>query len=283
MDVTISIVSYNTKDLLRRCLSSIQEHTANISYEIFVVDNASADGSAAMVQAQFPQVHLIANRENLFFSKAHGQALSKAQGRYCVILNPDLYLEENVFEPLVHFMDQHSEVGSVGPKIVGTDHLPQGSGDRFPDFWYGLFELLLLNTVWKTNPSRSLRIRPNWSRDTTESVDTLGGACILVRTSLFETVGKLDEGFLMYWEEIDWCKRISDAGWKNYFFSEVQVVHHGGASSSLHSKIKRDCIFYGSMLYYYKKHHGAVVYFILNFICRLFTLPVLKMVRKFKN
>src|SRR3989338_5390293 len=118
LDLTISIVNFNTSNLLQKCLISIYQHHKKISFEIFVVDNASTDSSIAMVQEKFPMVNLIRNDQNLFFTKAHNQALSQAQGRYSVILNPDLYFEDNALEKIINFMDKNNSIGAAGPRII---------------------------------------------------------------------------------------------------------------------------------------------------------------------
>ena len=281
MDLSVSIVSYNTRGLLERCLSSVFRETRGLEFEVFVTDNASSDGSAEMVRSKFPQVRLTANPENRYFGRAHNQALTRAQGRYAVILNPDLELRGNALKTLVDFMDANPKAGAAGPRILNADGTPQGSGDRLPTFVYGLFEALLLNTLWPSNPVRSSRRRPEWKRDTRESVESLGGACLMVRRALFETVGLLDEEFLLYWEEVDWCRRIVEAGSEVWFVPEAEVVHSGGASTSLLGKDRRDRIFLQSMLYYYRKHGYGT--FVLSLIVRAFTLPALWTVRRIKS
>lgn len=281
LDLTISIVNYNATLHLEKCLSTFFAMTKDISYEVIVVDNASTDGSLEMLK-RFPQVDVIINRENLFFVKAQNQVLRLAKGRYCVILNPDVYFEENALKKCVDFMDQHPEVGVVGPKILNPNGTYQGSGDRFPTFMYGLFEVLLLNTLWKNNPVRSYRIQSGWKRDNTMAVNSLGGACLVVRSSILEQVGFLDENLLMYWEEVDWCKRIREAGYEIYFLAETSVVHIGSQSADLLGGKEKDRIFYGSMLTYYKKHYGNLVAFLFEVILYLYTKPILQFFRFLK-
>ncbi|MBI2118372.1 MAG: glycosyltransferase family 2 protein [Elusimicrobia bacterium] len=283
LDLTISIVNYNTSNLLEKCLISIYQHHKQISFEIFVIDNASTDSSVTMVQKKFPMVNLIRNGQNLFFTKAHNQALSQAQGRYSVILNPDLYFEDNALEKIINFMDKDNSIGAAGPKILNLDGSVQGSGDRLPSFLYGLFEVFLINTIWKTNPIRSNRIRPDWDRDQTETVESLSGACMLVRSSLFKDVGILDERFLIYWEETDWCKRILEKGYKIYLFSEAKLYHLGSVGMDLHGKEKKEKIFFNSMLKYYKKHYGFLAYALFNLIYLFYNVPILKIIRKIKG
>ena len=283
IDLSVSIVNYNSATHLQKCLSSLMRHTKDISCELFVVDNASIDGSTEMLNRNFPQVKLLKNEENLFFTRAHNQVLKQVQGRYCVLLNPDTYFEENVFKKCVSFMDEHPEIGVLGPKILNPNGTFQGSGDRFPTFLYGLFELLLLHTLWPSNPVRSYRIQKGWQRNSSQSVDSVSGAFFLVRSSLLSKVGLLDENFLMYWEEVDWCKRIAKAGHKIFFLSETSIVHIGSQSADLLGRSKKEKIFYESLLVYYGKYYGNKVAFLFNILLKIYTIPALRVLRFLKN
>ncbi|MEN3013948.1 MAG: glycosyltransferase family 2 protein [Endomicrobiia bacterium] len=281
--MSITIVNYNTKDLLRQCLESIYRSTKKISFEIIVVDNASKDGSVEMVKSEFPEVKIIANKENLFFTRAHNQALKIAKGRYLMILNSDTIILNETFDKMVKFMDEHPECGACGPKLLNPDLSLQRSSDRLPTFLYGLFEVLLLNTIWKNNPVKLHRIYSDWDRNTTREVDSVGGSCMLIRREVAEKVGLLDEGFLIYWEEIDWCKRILEAGYKIYYLAEVKIIHYWQVTMNKHGREKKERIFYNSMLYYYKKHFGVVSYLVLWFLLNFYTKPVLKIIRTLKS
>lgn len=283
MDLTVSIVSYNTRELLERCLASLFRETRGLEFEVFVTDNASSDGSAELVRSKFPQVRLAVNPENRYFARAHNQALRQARGRHAVILNPDLELRGDALKTLADFLDANPRAGAAGPRILNADGAPQGSGDRLPTLAYGFCEALLLNTLWPSNPVRTCRRRPEWKRDTREPVESLGGACLMVRRSLFDSAGLLDENFLLYWEEIDWCRRIREGGSEVWFVPEAEVVHFGGASTSLLGKERRDRIFLQSMLYYYRKHGHRIAAAVLSLIVGIYTLPALRMARGIKS
>lgn len=283
IDLTLSVVSYNTKDLLDQCLGSVFRNTQGLSFEVIVVDNASQDGSADMAAAKYPQARLIRNRENLFFGRAHNQSAGIARGRYFAIVNSDLKLEENAFGTLVKFLDAHPEAGAAGPRILNADGTLQGSADRLPTCLYGFFEILLLNTIWPSNPVRARRVRPEFARDRTGPAETLSGACMAVRASLLKTVGPLDEGFVMYWEEVDWCKRILDAGHKIFFVAEASVFHLEGGSVRLLGREKKEAMLYASLLYYYRKHFGRPLSWALKFLLHFYTLPLLKVARAFRR
>jgi len=283
IDLSITIVSYNTKDLLKQCIKSIYEHTKNISFEIIVVDNASCDGSVEMLKSEFPTVKVIQNKENLFFTRAHNQALRIAKGRYLMILNSDTIVLDSAFDKLVRFMDENPQCGACGPKLLNPDMSLQRSSDRLPTFLYALFEVLLLNTIWKNNPVKKHRIYAEWDRNTTKEVDSVGGSCMVVRREVVEKVGLLDQNFLIYWEEIDWCKRILEAGYKIYYIADVQIIHYWQVSMDKHGKEKKEKIFFNSMLCYYKKHFGVFHYIILWLIIFLYTKPILKIIRTIKS
>ncbi len=283
IDLSVTIVNYNTKDLLKQCIKSIYNTTKEITFEIIVVDNASTDGSVEMLKKEFPDVKVIANKENLFFTRAHNQALRISKGRYLMILNSDTVILDGAFDKIVKFMDEHPECGACGPKLVGPDMKHQWSGEKFPTLLYAFFDVLLLNTIFPKNPVKSKRLQRTWNRNTTTEVDTVSGACMLVRKNVIDKVGILDENFLSYWEEIDWCKRIKDNGWKIFFISDAVIIHFWEISMNKHGKEKKERIFYNSMLYYYKKHFGSIISFLLKTILILFTKPVLKFLRKVKD
>ena len=279
IDLSITIVNFNTKDLLRQCLTSIYEMTKNISFEIIVVDNASSDGSVEMIRKEFPHVKVIENKENLFFTKAHNQALRIANGRYLMLLNSDTIVINNAFEIMVNFMNEHPEVGACGPKLLNLDMTLQRSSDRLPSFLYGLFEVLLMNTLFPNNVVKKYRIYANWDRNSTKEVDSVGGSCMMVKKEVTDKVGLLDENFLAYFEETDWCKRILEAGYKIYYISEAQIIHYWQVAMDKLGREKKEKIFYDSMLYYYSKHYGIFSSLILWLILNFYTKPMLKIVR----
>lgn len=231
IDVSIVIVSYNTRRVLRDCLSSVSAGCRGVNSETFVVDNASQDDSAGMIRAEFGSIRLIENPTNVGFAAANNQALNLAGGRYVVLLNPDTVLGPGSITTLVRFMDGRPAAGYCGPRLVNGDRSHQPSSRRFPSVFTPAFAMLGLDRRWPTSRhSGSLhgehgdrgRFRADW----------LSGACLMVRRAAIEQVGLLDEGFFMYFEETDWCHRMAEAGWEGWYLGDAEVVHLGGQSVS---------------------------------------------------
>jgi GT2 family glycosyltransferase len=264
MDLSVSIVNYNGCKLLRQCLESVYKETRGIEFDVYVVDNASVDDSMDMVKKEFPQVKVIRNNENLFFAKAHNKALKIAGGRYSCVLNNDTVILDNALGKLVKFMDEHPEAGACGPRLTNADGTLQRSCSRFPTFMYGLFQGFLINTVFPNNFSKKWKDYSDWGQDSLRSVDSVSGSCIVVRSGLRDNVGLLDEGFLIYWEEIDWCYRICKAGWKVYYVPDSQIIHYWGVAMKKHGITRTERIYQNSMKYYYRKHFGIAAYLIIS-------------------
>ncbi len=260
LDLSIIVVNWNTRELLKQCLTSVIEQTQQLAYEIFVVDNASSDGSIAMVERDFPDVHLIKNDRNLGFSKANNQALVKASGRYLLLLNSDTRITENAFWPMIQFLDAHPSVGMAGPQLLNPDGTRQESCDDFPRRPMTLLRDKILDALQLQNHiTRAGKMR-RWDYSNNFSVDYLIGAVLLVRRETFEQIGGLDEQFFMYAEDIDWCYRSVRAGWQNYYLGEICVYHHNRGSSekttgqakTLHQLRTK------SLLKFYRKHYGII-------------------------
>jgi len=280
VDLSIVIVSWNVRDLLQRCLQSIDNSTARspgLGVEVIVVDNGSGDGSAEMVRGRLtaapgrfpetggrsPQVRgrtlrlrLVANAENRGFPAANNQGIEVAGGRYVMLLNPDTEIVGDALAVLVAYADDHPGVGMVGPQLLNPDGSVQSSRRRFPTLTTALFESTWLETF---APRRVLeryavRDRPD---DVIQEVDWITGAAMVARREAVEEVGELDEGFFMYSEELDWCQRFRDAGWRIVYVPTAQVVHHVGKSSE-QVVAARHVHFQTSKVRYFRKHHGAL-------------------------
>jgi len=258
VDLSIVIVSWNVKNLLRECLESLYKYTSGIKFEVFVVDNNSSDGSAEMVKELFPQVHLIENKQNLGFSKANNQAIIISKGRYIALLNPDTLLIEDVFSPLVKYADQHNEIGAIGPKILDRGgNFQYSCARKLPNLYFDFCRFSgLARKFPKTKifgSEKMLCVDHNSSR----YVEALSGSCMIVRKEAIDDVGMMDENQFMYADEIEWCKRLFDAGWKIYYYANTSIIHYGGESS------KQSGIFITietakSHYYYYEKHKGKI-------------------------
>ena len=263
-DLSVLIVNYNSDSFLRRCLKSIYEFTRDMEFEIFVVDNASSDGSMKDIPEEFPQVNLILNSQNLYFSKASNLALKCSKGRYVMILNPDTYLIDNAFKKLVDFMEHHRNAGACGPKFLNFDGTLQATGNRYPTPLYVFFEFSFLNTLFPNNPLRRNRRYGELNEREDFEIEATGGACMLVRREAFHQAGPLDDKFLMYAEETDWCQRIRQAGWKIFYVSGASIYHYGGGSTRTEEREKMDKIFHQSLLYFCRKHYGFFVFLFLS-------------------
>ncbi len=261
-DLSVIVVNWNVRDLLRCCLASVlypHPHTPTPppSLEIIVVDNASTDGSVEMIRAEFPQVSLIANADNRGFPAANNQGIAAAQGRYVLLLNPDTEIVGDALTTLVRYMDTHPDVGMVGPQLLHPNGCVQSSRRRFPT----LATLFLESTWLESWAPRSLLRRYYFldqPDDVTLDVDWITGAAMLTRREAIQQVGGLDESFFMYSEELDWCRRVKAAGWRVVYHPAAQVVHHVGQSSE-QAVPARHINFQRSKIRYACKYHGPRV------------------------
>lgn len=252
--LSVIIVSYNVKDYLAQALVSVQKAVSGISHEIFVVDNASTDGSAAVVKEKFPGITLIENEENTGFAKANNIAMKRAAGEYISMLNPDTIVREDTFSILLEAFDTYPEVGMVGCKILNEDGSLQLSCRRsFPTPWVSLTRMLGLSRVF---PNSKLFARYNLTyldADSVEEVDAVSGSFMIIRRKILETVGFFDEQFFMYGEDLDWCYRIKQAGWKILYYPKTSIIHFKGKSLNERewNQIK---LFHKAMVIFAEKH-----------------------------
>jgi N-acetylglucosaminyl-diphospho-decaprenol L-rhamnosyltransferase len=255
VDLSVIIVSWNVRDLLLRCLLSVAPD--GYSCEIVVVDNGSTDGSTDMVRSSFPEVRLVANAENRGFTAANNQGLALAQGRHLLLLNPDTEVQGDALSTMVGYLDDHPEVGALGPQLRYPDGSLQSSRRRFPTFATALVESTVVQEWWRDNRILRRYYMADTPDDAIQEVDWLVGACLLVRREAYQHVGGLDEGFFMYSEELDWCRRLKAAGWQIVYLPAAVVVHHEGKSSE-QVVPARHIYFQSSKVRYFRKHHGRV-------------------------
>ncbi|WP_448592045.1 glycosyltransferase family 2 protein [Thermoflexus hugenholtzii] len=254
MDVSVIVVSWNVWSWLAPCLRSIRQALGRLEGEIIVVDNASTDGTPERVREAFPEVRLLINPANRGFPAANNQGMAVARGRYFFLLNPDTVVLDQAIEDLVTFADAHPDVGVVGPQLLNPDGSVQSSRRRFPTFWTALFE----STWWQPWAPRFILAhyyvldRPDHE---IQEVDWVTGAAMLVRREVVERVGPMDEGFFMYAEELDWCRRIRQAGWRVFYYPPAKVIHYGGRSSDQVPALQH-LAFQRSKIRYFRKHHG---------------------------
>ena len=255
VDLSIVIVNWNVRDLLQSCVTSILQPTNRLANpQIIVVDNASSDGSVAMVQAEFPHVTVIANTENRGFTVANNQGISIAQGRYVLLLNADTEVPGDALSALIEYMDANPDVGLAGPQLLYPNGQVQSSRRRFPTK-----ATLFLESTWHQSLAPRSILEHYYVLDKPDDaitdVDWVMGAAMLIRRQVIQQVGGMDEGFFMYSEELDWCRRIKGAGWRVVYYPLAQVVHHEGKSSE-QAVPARHINFQRSKIRYAAKYHG---------------------------
>ncbi|HSO48607.1 MAG TPA: glycosyltransferase family 2 protein [Rhizobiaceae bacterium] len=253
-DLSVVIVSWNTRQMLRECLESLFASGATVMLETFVVDNGSTDGSPEMVEADFPFVRLIRNTDNRGFAAANNQAIRLASGRHVLLLNSDTLVHEGVIDASVRYMDENLDVGVMGCKVLNSDGTVQTTCSRFPT----LANLALLTSGLFKVPfipgARRYRME-DWQRNDERDVEVVSGCYFMVSGHALKTVGLLDEAFFFFGEETDWCRRFLEAGYAVRFAPVGTIIHFGGGSSkSLNSR--RDLMLSEATVRLHRKHGG---------------------------
>lgn len=266
-DVSIILVSWNTRDLLLACLASLPDAIGSLHADIWVIDNASSDDSVTEVQTRYPDVKLITNAQNVGFAAANNQAIAASTGRYVLLLNSDTVAHPNVIQQLVRRADAQSRLGCAGPMLLNPDGSFQASFYDFPS----------LRSEWLNVSGLGRRIYGRWypSYPPQQSqhpryVDWLPGACLLVRRATIEQVGSMDERYFMYNEETDWCLRMRRAGWEIWYEPAARIIHYGGQSTR---QVRHEMVraLYRSKVRFFRKHYGSIPAAILqaSFVCVL--------------
>lgn len=256
--LSIIIVNWNVKALLRQCLHAIlaDSQESGLSTEIIVVDSASSDGSPEMVSQAFPQIHLIASQENLGYARGNNTGSAAAQGRYLFLLNPDTVVEAGALARMAAYMDSHPEVGALGPQLLWPDGTIQSSRRRFPTVGSLFWESTLLGQWFPDNPYCRRYHLADQPADQLQGVDWVVGAALLIRRETWLQVGPLEEDFFMYFEETDWCRRSAEAGWETHYLPTARVTHYEGKSSE-QVMATRTLRFQRSKLRYTRKYFGS--------------------------
>ena len=255
-NISILIVSWNVRDLLLRCLAALPAAVGEgLTFETIVVDNASSDGTVEAVRERHPEVRVIANRENRGFTGGNNQALAAAQGDFLFLLNPDTEPHPGSIAELHHFLSEHPQVGIVGPKLRFGDGGIQPSRRRFPTLATLFTESTIIQQWFPGLPLFGRYYLADVPDDVPQQVDWLVGAALFVRRQAYEDIGGLDEGFFMYSEELDWCKRAVDAGWQVQYDPAAEIIHHEGKSSE-QVVAARHIRFFSSRVRYTRKYHG---------------------------
>ncbi|NJK80197.1 MAG: glycosyltransferase family 2 protein [Chloroflexaceae bacterium] len=247
--LSIVIVNWNTADLLRDCLRSLAASTVAAGTEIIVVDNGSADDSAAMVHREFPTVRLIANRDNVGYTRANNQGLAASEGRYVLLLNSDTLVPPYTLAALLAFMERFPQVGACSPQLLRPDGLPQAfafGSDPTPPYLLrrGLARLIVRRPLHNWDVRHPLR------------VDWVSGACLLLRRAALVQSGPLDEAIFMYFEDNDLCRRLRQCGWQVVYYPRVAITHIGGQSLAKNPRARR--AYRESLRHFYRKHYGPL-------------------------
>lgn len=267
--ISVIIVNYNVEYFLEQCLNSVRKALQNVSGEVFVVDNNSIDNSVEMVQSKFPEYHLIANKDNKGFSKANNQAIEISKGEYVLLLNPDTVVEEDTFEKVIRFMDEHPGAGGLGVRML------DGKGKFLPESKRGLptplvafYKIFGLSKLFPKSKRFGQYHLGHLSEFETNEIEILSGAFMLMRHDALKKVGLLDEAFFMYGEDIDLSYRIIKGGYKNYYFPETRIIHYKGESTKK-SSVNYVFVFYRAMVIFAEKHfsqkNAKLFSFLINF------------------
>jgi len=259
IDLSIIILTHNTCDLLRTALKSIYDRTKHIVFEVIVVDNASLDGTREMMASEFPKTQYLYNQKNVGFTRGNNQGIRISKGRYVLLLNSDTEIIDNALGKMVQFMQENSDCGIMGCKLLNPDGSIQYSCRRFPSYHTAFFNRYsLLTKIFPQNRFSQSYLMSTIDHTKTREVDWVSGAALLARRKAFEKLGILDERFIIYSEDVDWCYRMHEAGWKVYFYPEAKIYHYIGKGTSQHL-FKFIFIRHMSMYLFYRKHYSRSI------------------------
>lgn len=267
IDLSIIIVNWNTRELLKQCLESVYATVQGLEFEVWVVDNASSDGSAAMLRESFPQVMLVENSNNEGFSRANNRALMACSGEYICLLNPDTIVFSGTFQVLVQFLVDHNQAGFCGPRVLNQDMTIQQSWGSFPTLVMEILPYPIRLLLSKHKLTRQRYAGETEPYQESVMVDWIKGACLVLRRSVTFQIGLLDEDYFMYAEEMDWCLRGKKSGYSTWYIPDVKIIHYGGAAGAhVPSRVYLD--FHKSRLLFFRKHYSWVT----NLIVRVYLM-----------
>lgn len=276
MKLSIIIVSWNVKDDLLRCLSSLRDNAPSESVEVIVVDNMSSDGTVDGLKQTFPEVTVIANQENRGFASANNQGLAVSHGCYVLFLNPDTIVHPNSLDKLIAFMDSNPDVGACGAKLLYADGSIQASVKQFPSFRVALYRHTIFRSLRLFRGCYRKWAMKDFDYDRQLDVDQVSGAAMMVRRSVIDEVGSMDEAFFMYYEEVDLCYRIKQRGWRVMFLPDAVITHLSGRSAK-QIRLKRRLMMFKSLMVFFRKHRNryAVAVFAVVFKCAVILRNIL--------
>ncbi len=267
--LSVVIVNYNVKHFIEQCLFSVLKASENIACEVFVVDNNSVDGSVTLIKEKFPQVNLIVNKTNTGFSVANNQALKIAKGEYVLLLNPDTVVQEDTFSKILAFMDEHPDAGGLGVKMLdGQGNFAPESKRGLPTPEVAFYKMFGFSRFFPKSKRFGKYHLSYLSEDELAEIDVMSGAFMLIRKTVLDKIGFLDETFFMYGEDIDLSYRIKKAGYKNYYFPDTQIIHYKGESTK-RSSLNYVVIFYKAMAIFSNKHFSGSNAFWFNALIHL--------------
>lgn len=258
MQLSVILVNYNTAHLLKRVFATLERAAADIEMECIVVDNASRDGSVDLLRREYARHRLLVNPINVGFARANNQALPAARGKYVLLLNTDAFVEPNTLKETIAFMDSRADCGILGVRLSGRDGSLQPSCRYFPT----PFNVFLTRTgLGRFFPWVRMADDLHWDHASLRECDWVPGCYFLVRRAAIEQVGLLDPRFFLYFEEVDYCRRARQAGWKVFFYPHTTVIHLGGESAQSDSDLTRDgrqisALQIESEFLYFRKHYG---------------------------
>jgi GT2 family glycosyltransferase len=283
MKLSIIIVNYNACDLLKECIESIKKSINGMDYEIIVVDNNSWDGSVDMLGRCFPDVRVIANKDNKGFAKANNQGYEVSRGEYVLLLNNDTIVLQDAINKLVSFSDRHPEAAIAGPKLLNSDltlQLPCRRG--FPRFLNSLAYFTRVSKLFPRNKVLGSYLMTYRNSNQSHEVDAVSGAGLLARRSAIKSLGMLlDEDFFFHFEDIDFCYRTKKHGYRVYYVHDAEIIHLKGQSSKLRSEGVVRNFYESALLYFHKNYKGenAIAYYLLVFIIKVMETAYLLLFR----
>jgi GT2 family glycosyltransferase len=254
MNLSIVIVNWNTKEFLQRCLESLRANPPSGELEVIVIDNASTDGSAEMVRQEFPEAVLIENQENLGYAQGNNQGIAASKGEYVLLLNPDTEVTPGALDSLVEFAKNRPDAAAVGCRLINPDGGVQSSCRSFPSPLPLLFEYTKLSRLFPRSRLFGAYRMTYFDYSRVAEVDQPMGSCLLLSRKAIEDVGLFDEEFPIFFNEVDWCFRAKQRGWKAYFTPDAEVLHHGGASTQ-QAKAEMIRESHESLGRFYEKHY----------------------------
>ena len=254
VDISVVIVGWNAQHYLDLCLESLAKAPPRRTMEVFVVDNASTDGSVEMIETKYPWVKLIKSSENLGFSRGNNVAIRQCQGRYVALVNPDVIVFPGCLDALADFLDENRKVGNVGPRVLNPDMSMQSTCRRFPTLWNNFCSASGLSNRFRNSQFFAGEHMFYFQHDRTLAVDVIVGCFSFIRRQALDQVGLLDEELFMYGDDVDWCRRARNAGWQVVFYPGGQAIHDRGKTTAPYP-VRFAVAQQRSVLHYWRKHH----------------------------